>query len=94
MEKVWENNFDIMLIDLELPPRNGLETYLSIRDVRPDVVVIIITGYPREMSKLVQQALKENAYACLEKPINMDELVSLLEQIEEQKSKGILKKPE
>jgi len=94
VERARENNFDIMLIDMKLPPLNGLETYLAIRDIRPNVVVIISTGYSKEMDKLVHQALRDCAYACLEKPINMDELVSLLRQIEEQKAKGTLKKPE
>jgi DNA-binding NtrC family response regulator len=89
-----EEGFDVMLIDLKLPPLNGLETYLSIRDFRPDLVVIVITGYPQETRKLVKQALKENAYSCLEKPINMDELISLLGQIKEESAKGILKEPE
>jgi len=94
VERAWENNFDIMLLDLKLPILNGLETYLAIRDIRPNVVVIIITGYRQEMSDVAQQALQGNAYTCLEKPINMDELVLLLRQIEEQKAKGTLKKPE
>jgi len=94
MAKVLEEGFDVMLIDLKLPPLSGLETYLSIRDFRPDLVVIVITGYPRETRKLVKQAIKGNAYACLEKPINMDELISLLGQIKEENAKGILKKPE
>ena len=94
VERAWENNFDIMLIDMKLPPLKGLETYLAIRDFRPNVVVIIITGYSKEMDELVHQALRDCAYACLEKPINMDELVLLLRQIEEQKAKGTLKKPE
>ena len=94
VEKARKNNFDIMLIDLKLPALNGLETYLSIRDFRPNVVAIMITGYSQEMSKLVQQALQENAYTCLEKPIDMDELLSLLGQIKEQKDKGTLKKPQ
>ncbi len=94
LDKARENNFDIMLIDMKLPPLNGLETYLSIRDFRPNVVVIIITGYPQEMVKLTQQALRENAYACLEKPLNMNELAMLLEQIKEHKIRGTLKKPE
>jgi len=89
-----EENFDIMLIDMKMPVLNGLETYLAIRDFRPDAVVIIITGYPQEMGKLAQQALQKNAYACLEKPINMDKLLSLLERIKEQKAKGTLKKLE
>lgn len=94
IEKARENNFDIILIDLKLPALNGLETYLAIRDFRPKVTAIVITGYPQEMGNLAQQALRGNAYACLEKPINMDELVVLLERIEVEKAKGILKKPE
>ncbi len=94
VQMTWENNFDIMLIDMNLPPLNGLETYISIRDIRPDAVVIIITGYSKEMGSLVQQALRENAYTCLEKPVNMDELSSLLEQIKEQRARGVLRKPE
>lgn len=92
IEKAEKNNFDIILLDMKLPALNGLETYLSIRDFRPNVVVIIITGYLKEMDKLVQQALQEDAYTCLEKPIDIDELVSLLERINEQKDKGTLEK--
>ena len=89
-----ENRYDIAIIDIKLPVINGLETYRSIRDFRPNAVAIIITGYPQEMDKLAQQTLREDAYAYLEKPLDMDELVSLLEGIQEQKDKGIPKKPE
>ena len=94
IEKAEKSNFDIMLLDLKLPVLNGLETYLSIRDFRPNVVAIMITGYRQEMNELAQQALKESVYTCLEKPINMDKLVELLEQIGEQKDKGTLRKPQ
>ncbi len=94
IEKAEKNDFDIMLIDLKLPALNGLETYLAIRDFRPDMVAIMITGYPQEMGNLAQQAVQGNAYACLEKPIDMDRLVSLLVQIKAQKNSGTLKKPQ
>ena len=83
IEKTTSNNFDVMIIDMQLPPLNGLETYLAIHDFRPNMVAIIITGYREEMKELVGQALKRNAYTCLEKPLNMDKLVSLLERIKE-----------
>jgi len=63
IEKAQKSDFDIILIDMKLPALNGLETYLAIHDFRPNVVPIIITGYPKEMDKLVQQALQESAYA-------------------------------
>ena len=85
IQRAWENNFDVMLIDLKLPFLSGLETYLSIRNIRPNVVAIIITGYPVQMSDMVTKALQKGAYDCLEKPIDMDKMLSLLEQIKEQK---------
>ena len=94
VEKARRNNFDIILLDMKMPVLNGLETYLSIRDFRPNVVAVIITGYRQEMSELVQRALQKSAYACLEKPIDMDRLVSLLVQIKAQKNSGTLKKPQ
>ena len=94
IEKAQRNNFDIMLLDLKLPVLNGLETYLSIREFRTSVVAIMITGYRQQMNELAQQALKESAYTCLEKPVDMDKLVELLERIKEQQDKGTLEKPQ
>jgi len=94
IEKAWESDFDVILLDMKLPPLNGLETYFSVRDIRLNVVVIIITGHRQEMGDLVEQAIRETAYTCLEKPIDMDELFSLLEQIMERKGKVIPKKSE
>jgi DNA-binding NtrC family response regulator len=91
IEKVWENNFDIILLDMKLPPLNGLETYLAIREIRWNVVVIVITGYQQEMSDLIQKALQESVYLCLEKPVNMDELISLLDKIRGQKVNPVRK---
>jgi len=94
MQKSWEDNVNIMLIDLKLPPLNGLKTYLAIKDIRPNVVAIIITAYPQEMGELAQQAREEDAYAYLEKPINIDDLILLLERIQRGKEGDIFKKPE
>jgi len=94
VDKAEKNNFDIMLLDMKLPALNGLETYLAIREFRPNVVAVIITGYRQETSELVQRALQSSAYTCLEKPIDMDSLVSMLEQIKAQKNSGTLKKPQ
>ena len=91
--KCWESDFDIILLDMKMPPLNGLETYLAIKEIRPYVVVIVITGYRTEMSALVEQAMRQNAYTCLEKPLDVDNLFSLLEQVKKQKAKGIFHKP-
>jgi DNA-binding response OmpR family regulator len=81
IEMAGKNKFDIILLDLKLPTLNSLETYLAIRDIRPDVVVILITGYPKEMADITMEILEKNACICLEKPFNMDNLLKLLEEV-------------
>lgn len=93
LEEATKNNFDVMLLDIVLPMLNGLEAYSAIREFRPDVAAIVITGYRQEMNEMVERVLQEGAYTCIEKPIDIDRLLSLLALIKEQKNKGTLKKP-
>ena len=94
IHRAEEHDFDIMLLDMKLPPLNGLETYLKIKDIRPNMVVIAITDYLAEIGDMVEDAVQEGVYACIEKPIDMDQLFSLLEQIKQQKEKEMFQKPE
>lgn len=75
-----ENYFDVIILDMKLPSLNGLETYLAIRAMRPSVVVILITGYMDEMKNIVEYTLDNSACVCLEKPLDMDQLLNILQQ--------------
>ncbi|MBN1315723.1 MAG: response regulator [Anaerolineales bacterium] len=81
IEQAIKFEFDIILIDLKLPTINGLETYLAIREIDPDVVAIMMTAFRDEMADIINAGLKQDIYACLYKPLNMDELLELLEHI-------------
>jgi two-component system response regulator HydG len=85
IQRVKEKDYDVILLDMNMPILNGFETYLAVRDIRPNAVAVIVTGYQQEMGSLVKQALEHSAYACLEKPVDVEKLVSLLERIREQK---------
>lgn len=74
-----ENKFDIILLDMKLPDMNGAEAYQAIRDIRPDVSVIIITGYKEKMCDIVEETLQSNAFACFEKPLDMDHLLEVIQ---------------
>jgi len=84
-QKTKENDFDIMLLDMKLPPLNGLETYLAIKELRPNIVTIVITGHRQDMYSLVEDTLKKGAYTCFEKPIKMDELISVIEGLKKRR---------
>jgi DNA-binding NtrC family response regulator len=83
IEKVRTNVYDVMLLDMKLPPLNGLETYLTIHRLCPSMVVVIITGFVPEMQEMIKMTQNNGAYALLEKPIDIEKLLSILEQIEE-----------
>jgi two-component system response regulator HydG len=76
-----QNAYDIIFIDMKLPTINGLETYLAIKEVNPEAVAVMITAYHQEMADLVEQALKSDAYACLYKPLDVTELLKLVDEI-------------
>lgn len=80
-----ETAYDILLIDLHLPALNGLETYLAIKEISPLTVAIIFTAFPRDMAQLAEQAISHNAYACLYKPLDIDRLLDLVQEIANKK---------
>jgi len=73
--------YDIIFIDVKLPTINGLETYTAIHEIRPEAVVIMMTGYRQEVADLVKEALNNNAYTCLYKPLDMEKLITLVDEI-------------
>lgn len=85
-----EKRHDIYCIDMQLPVLNGLETYLAIKKINPEAIVMMITAHRQEMDELIQQVMKNGAYTCLYKPLDMDEVIKIIDEISEKvhKPKG------
>src|SRR5438477_4950635 len=78
--RVLESNaIDVVLLDLKLPGAGGLEALHQSRERRPDVVIIVVTGYGTVQSAV--QAMKNGAYDYVTKPFSMEELRLLLERV-------------
>ncbi|MFC1718555.1 response regulator [Candidatus Poribacteria bacterium] len=77
--------YDIIFIDMKLPTMNGLETYLAIREINPELVAIMMTGYRQEMADLMEKALSNYAHTCLYKPFDMESVLQLVYKIRERK---------
>jgi DNA-binding NtrC family response regulator len=73
------HGIDAVLLDLKLPGAGGLEALHQIHERRPDVVVIVVTGYGTVHSAV--QAMKKGAYDYVTKPFSMDELKLLLSRV-------------
>ena len=81
IDRSRERPNDILFIDMKLPALNGLETYLAIKEINPRAIAVIITGYYEGMKDLVGKALEKGAYTFLRKPLDMDKVLGLIEEI-------------
>jgi len=62
----------------------------KIREKYPYLPVILITGYVDEMDASLKKGLELNAFAYLYKPLEMEKLFSLLEEINRKKLRDAL----
>jgi putative nucleotidyltransferase with HDIG domain len=69
---------DIVLSDIFMPGMNGFELLKQIRQRRPDVPVILVTGFGN--IEMARQALKEGATDFITKPYNVSEIPILIER--------------
>jgi two-component system, NtrC family, response regulator HydG len=72
---------DIIFMDKKLPVLNGVETYYEIKKINPNAITIMMTGYKNEPDELLGQALEDDIYTCLYKPLDMDEVIKLIEKV-------------
>jgi DNA-binding NtrC family response regulator len=80
--KIAKKNFqNILFLDMKLPARNGLEVYLSIKEINPHIVVVIITANEEDMKEWINKDFEDNLYACLTKPLDIDKCLKLIEEI-------------
>ena len=67
---------DVVLLDIMMPGMDGLELQQKIRQIDPDIVVIMITAFASVETAV--QALKQGAFDYVVKPIDPDELGHLI----------------
>ncbi|MFN2297961.1 MAG: response regulator [Anaerolineales bacterium] len=80
-----EREFDITFMDVKLPGKNGVESFLEIRAIRPQARVVMMTAYSVE--QLVAQAVEQGALGVLRKPFDIDRMLAMLEDV---KPKGVI----
>jgi CheY-like chemotaxis protein/glycine cleavage system H lipoate-binding protein len=72
LEKLKDTQYDVVIADLMLPGMNGLELLCKIREDKPDIPTIMITGFATIQS--ATQAMKIGAVEYLPKPFTRSEL--------------------
>ncbi|MDH4223779.1 MAG: response regulator, partial [candidate division Zixibacteria bacterium] len=78
LDKAREKRFDLVLTDLKLPQMDGLEVLTSLKDLDPNVAVIVMTAYGTIETAV--QAIKQGAFDFLAKPFDVDHLNVLIQR--------------
>ncbi|MDD3813665.1 MAG: response regulator [Desulfocapsaceae bacterium] len=85
VSKVENESFDAIIVDLSMPGIDGLETLRRIKDKRPDLEIIMLTGHATVQNSI--EAMKLGAEDLLEKPVDLS---ALMEKIKEAKHKRMV----
>ncbi len=73
LEKFAAGSYDVVIMDMLMPERNGLECMEEMKKMRPDIKVIILTGHGTLQSGL--EGMKKGAFDYCLKPLDMAELL-------------------
>jgi len=76
MEKIRYERPDVILSDFRMPGMDGMELLKKVRDIDPDVPVILITAYADVHGAV--EAMRQGAHDYLAKPFEHDEVVRVV----------------
>ena len=65
-------DYDVVVTDLKMPGIGGMEVLKTLRRERPEIVVVVFTGYANV--ETAREALKNGAFDYIPKPFTPDEL--------------------
>ena len=81
LERLAVEPVDVIMTDIRMPVMDGLEFLSHVKELYPDCITVILSGY-QEFS-YAQTAIKLGAFDYLLKPLTLDKLSELLDRIKD-----------
>ena len=69
-----QRDFHLVFLDLKLPDMDGAQVFREIKNVRPTLLVTIITGYPG--SEMMEKSLREGPLGVMNKPFSDSDIIA------------------
>jgi CheY-like chemotaxis protein len=76
LDKVREESFDCVLMDLKMPGIDGVEALKLIKELRPELPVVLMSAYAAE--EQVAEAKRHGASTVLTKPLDFQQILTFL----------------
>ena len=84
--KVMKNNiFDLLLIDVKMPERDGMYLIRAVKKQWPEVPIVVMSGYPTP--ETITEGLQLGAEEFIAKPFTPDELLEIVRQVLQKRGK-------
>ncbi|WP_028583654.1 response regulator [Desulfogranum mediterraneum] len=87
--RIDDQNIDVAVVDLAMPGIDGIETLIKLKEKRPDLEVIMLTGHATVHSGI--EAMKHGAVDYLEKPVNLSQLMEVIRAAKERRMQAMAK---
>lgn len=78
-DKVGKNEYDLVLLDISLPGRNGIDVLKQLKCMRPHLPVLILSMYPEEQYAI--RSIRAGAFGYLTKESAPEELVDAIKKV-------------
>ena len=79
LSKIKENDYDVVVLDITMPGRDGIDVLKQLRSERPELPILMLSIHPEEQYAL--RALKAGASGYLTKESAPDELVVAIRKV-------------
>ncbi|MEA2084733.1 MAG: response regulator [Thermodesulfobacteriota bacterium] len=79
LKMVMENDYDLVISDLKMPGMDGLELFDEVREMKPDLPLIIITAY--SSLETSNEAIKKGVADFITKPFRKDSIVFTINRV-------------
>ncbi len=79
LKKIYAHDYDLVLLDISLPGRSGLDVLKQIKSIRPDLQVLILSMHPEEQYAV--RALRAGAAGYVTKESAPDELMEAIRKV-------------
>ena len=83
IDTLKKRNFELIILDIKMPGIGGLNTLKSVKEIDPEVEVIMLTG--RAAIESAVESMKMGAYDYITKPCRLSELDMLLKKAHEKR---------
>lgn len=78
LQMMQDDDPEVMIIDLKMPDIDGLEVLRKVKQTRPQIEVIILTGHGSDADR--EKCMQLGAFGYLEKPVDIDQLSDMLKK--------------